>query len=113
MQRITARLVLLLMAIGVFQPLVEAFSAEPPHACCLRRLHAKSDQSKQFHDGRKVTGNCCPPLTTPHAANPVSGDQAQFSPAVSSLKFVSQNRFRHNPFGATLSARAPPASSLS
>ena len=113
MQRLTAKLLLLLMALGTFQPLLEAFSAEPAHACCLRRLHAKPDQPAQFHDGRKVSGNCCPPLTTPHTANPVCGDQAQFSPAVSSVKLVSQDRFRHDPFRATLSARAPPASSLS
>jgi len=112
MQRLTARLLLILIALGVFQPLVEALSAEPPHACCLRRLHALSDQPAQFHDARKASGNCCPPLTTPHTANPVSGDQAQFSPAVSSVKLVSQDRFRHNPFRATLSARAPPASPL-
>ena len=113
MHRFTTRLLLILIALGVFQPLLEAFSAEPPHACCLRRLHAKPDQPAQLHDGRKVTGNCCPPLTTPHTANPVSGEQEQFSPAVSGLKLVSQNRIRHNPVGATLSARAPPASSLS
>jgi len=113
MQRLTASLLLLLIALGVFQPLVEALSAEPPHACCLRKLHAPLNQPTQFHDGREAGGNCCPPLTTPHTANPVSGDQAQFSPAVSSLKAVSRDHFRHNPFRAILSARAPPASSLS
>jgi len=113
MQRLIARLLLLLIGLGVFQPLVEALSAEPPHACCLRKLNALPNQPAQFHDRGLAGGNCCPPLTTPHTANPVSGDQAQFSPAVSSLKAVSQDRFRHNPFRAILSARAPPASSFS
>ena len=109
MQRLTARLLLILIALGVFQPLVEALSAEPPHACCLRRLHAIPNQPTQFHDGGKAGGNCCPPLTTPHTANPVSLDRVQVSLTVSGLKAVSQDRSLQNTFHATLSARAPPS----
>jgi len=53
MHRLTARLLLLIVALGIFQPLLEAFSAEPPHACCLRRLHArKGHQPLQFRDAQ-------------------------------------------------------------
>jgi hypothetical protein len=31
MHRLTARLLLIVIALGIFQPLLEAFSAEPPH----------------------------------------------------------------------------------
>src|SRR5215467_7386967 len=107
MQRITARLVLLLIAISVFQPVVEALSAVPPHACCLRRLHAIPNQPAQFHVAGKPGGNCCPPLTTPHTANPVSFDRVQISLTFSGRKAVSQDRSLQNAFKASLSARAP------
>ena len=109
MQRLTARLLLLLIALGVCQPLVEALSAEPPHACCLRKLHALPNQPAQIHDRGKTGGSCCPPLTTPHTANPVSGDQTQLDRMVSTLKLISQDCFLHNAFQASLSTRAPPS----
>src|SRR5206468_4577096 len=48
MHRVTARLLLLIVALGIFQPFLEAFSAEPPHACCLRRLHTPKNHPLQF-----------------------------------------------------------------
>lgn len=67
MQRLTTRLLLLAMLIGAFAPLVEAFSAQQPHACCLRKLHARNDLPLEVSDNAR-RGNCCPPLTTPHTA---------------------------------------------
>src|SRR6266550_7167442 len=85
MHRLTARLLLLILALGIFQPLLEAFSAEPPHACCLRRLHAQKDQPLQLRDASKLNGNCCPPLTAPHIAQPKSGDKDTAIPLASEL----------------------------
>src|SRR5262249_39512268 len=96
MQGLTARLLLILIAMGLFQPLVEALSPVPPHACCLRRLHALPNQPAQFHDAAKAGGNCCPPLTTPHTANPVSLDRVRVAAAISGLKLVSQDRLFHD-----------------
>jgi hypothetical protein len=109
MQRLTARLLLLLIALGVFQPLVEALSAEPPHACCLRKLHSLPNRPAQVHDRGKAGGNCCPPLTTPHTANPVSLDRVQVSLTISRLKLVSQDRSLQSAFPARLFTRAPPS----
>ena len=109
MQRLAARLLLLLIALAVCQPLVEALSAEPPHACCLRKLHSLPNRPAQMQDRTKAGGNCCPPLTAPHTANPVSGDQTQFARVVSNLKLISQDCFLHNTFQPSLSTRAPPS----
>src|SRR5438874_13337005 len=85
MPRLTARLLLLIVALGIFQPLLEAFSAEPPHACCLRRLHAQKDQPLQLGDASKLNGNCCPPLITPHTARAVHSDALSFLSNFSSV----------------------------
>src|SRR5437667_9665489 len=113
MPRLIARLLLLVVALGIFQPLLEAFSAEPPHACCLRRLHARSGQKSQFRDARQPNANCCPPLTTPHTANPASRAAASVSPYVAILKLSGQNDAYHAGSTASLSTRAPPSPDLS
>jgi hypothetical protein len=107
--RLTARLLLLLIAIGMFQPLLEAFSADPPHACCLRRLHAQKDQPLQFRDASKLNRNCCPPLTTPHIAQLKSGEDALAIPLVSELVFGATNARPGKGFDSHNSSRAPPA----
>ena len=110
MHRLTARLLLLVVALGIFQPLLEAFSTEPPHACCLRRLHAQKDQPLQLRDASKLNGNCCPPLTAPHIAQLKSGDKDTAIPLASELVVSAINARSGKGFDSHNSSRAPPVS---
>jgi len=109
MHRLTARLLLLVVALGIFQPLLEAFSAEPPHACCLRRLHARKDQPLQFRGVTNANGNCCPPLTAPRSANLVSCGAVYAVSAPSITNLPAYARVHFGGLSGTLLARAPPA----
>jgi len=113
MHRLTARLLLLIVALGIFQPLLEAFSAEPPHACCLRRLHARKGQPLQFRDARKLNGNCCPPLTTAHTANVVHRNTASIARSLSIVNRLPDDHSHRAGFTSSLSTRAPPSPALS
>jgi hypothetical protein len=109
MQRLTARLLLLLVVVsGSFAPLLQAFSAQPPHACCLRRLHASKDSPLQVSDATAAHGNCCPPVTTRQSAQ--AADLKLFSAvlAVSSLDLWPADLEHNLEFTPNLSARAPP-----
>jgi hypothetical protein len=112
MHRLIARLLLYIVALGIFQPLLEAFSAEPPHACCLRRLHAHTDQPLQLRDANKANGNCCPRLTTPHTAQVKSGENSVAIPHASELVFAVINASPGQGFDSHNSSRAPPAFTL-
>jgi hypothetical protein len=110
MKRLTARLLVFVAVVGIFQPLLEAFSTEPPHACCLRRLHAQKDQSLQLRDAKQPNGNCCPPLITPHTARAVHSDALSFLSNFSSVNSqVDLSRYAAG-FESSNSTRAPPFS---
>jgi hypothetical protein len=109
MQRLTARLLLLLVVVsGSFSPLLQAFSAQPPHACCLRKLHATKDSPLQISDATAAHGNCCPPVTTRQSAQ--AADLSMFSAAlaISSFDLRLADPENNLEFASSLSARAPP-----
>ncbi len=108
MPRIIARLLLVFVLAGVFAPLVQALSADPPHACCLRRLHGSADHPPQFHDSVRHDGNCCPPITTSHSARVLTDEGAVFQPRSSPLIFATHRGGHAAGFGADNSPRAPP-----
>jgi hypothetical protein len=110
MHRPTARLLLLIVAFGIFQPLLEAYSAEPPHACCLRHLHTRSDLPTQLRDASKLNGNCCPPLITPHTARAVHSDALSFLSNFSSVNSQIDLSRHAAGFESSNSTRAPPFS---
>lgn len=110
MQRQTARFLLLLFVVGgAFAPLLEALSAKQPHACCLRRLHNAKNAPAEVHDADQMRGNCCPPLTTPHAARllSVAGSAALFHS--SQLTVASANSSPSSKRSDEHLSRAPPA----
>jgi hypothetical protein len=109
MQRLTAKVLVFVAVVGIFQPLLEAFSPEPPHACCLRRLHGRSDLPTQFRDA-KPNGNCCLPLITPHTARAVHSDAVSFLSNFSSLKSQVELSRHAAGFESSNSSRAPPFS---
>ncbi|MGA8151532.1 MAG: hypothetical protein WB952_11325 [Terriglobales bacterium] len=63
MHRLTARLLLILLLVGVFVPVALAISTPAPHACCLRmRMHDSRNQ--EFHAPPACCNHdCCRPLT--------------------------------------------------
>jgi hypothetical protein len=110
MQRLTARVLVFVAVVGIFQPLLEAYSAEPPHACCLRHLHTRSDLPSQFRDAKQPNGNCCPPLITPHTARAVHSDALSFLSNFSSVNSQVDLSRHAAGFESSNSTRAPPFS---
>src|SRR5215813_10745163 len=111
MHRLTARLLLLIVALGISQPLLEAFSAEPPHACCLRRLHGSANNTPHFQAAKQADGSCCPPLTTPHIAQVQSDETSIPLPQHSERVPAATNVRILQEFDSHNSSRAPPVSS--
>src|SRR5215469_11178571 len=75
MQRLTARLLLLLALAGMFVPVAMQALAAPPHACCLRkpvhRCHAPgASQDPVASDAGCCNHHCCHAVTTTQWANP-------------------------------------------
>jgi hypothetical protein len=110
MQRFTARLVLLLVALSTCEPLLQTLSAAPSHACCLRRLHVRQDGRPQLGEATTRSNNCCPPLTMPHSAKVAAHDSASIQLQASDLHDGLPNSFHATRYRSSLSARAPPAS---
>lgn len=109
MQRLTARLLLMLVMVsGTFAPLVEAISVPHPHACCLRKLHTSKNSPLQISDRSTSRGNCCPPMTTRQSAQTAGCETISALIAVSNLE-VRPAELGHNlDLVSSLSARAPP-----
>lgn len=105
---LTSRLLLLLFVGGACAPVLQAFSAEPPHACCLRKMHGSPEREPGLHDATPHQGNCCPPMATPHSAN-LSGRETAVNILPSSELALAPARCRRNSgFDRSHSSRAPP-----
>src|SRR5258708_34796539 len=88
MQRLTARLLLLLVVVsGNFAPLVKAISVQPAHACCLR-AGAHHCQGSSSETEFRATGSVCP-YSAPGPLTVFTGFEAPIfsiaSPAVAGL----------------------------
>jgi len=108
MQRFTARLVLLLVALSTCEPFLQTLYGTPPHACCLRRLHARQDGRPQLDEAATRTGNCCPPLTTPRSARLVAHDGVIVQLQASKLSVELPDSFYAIRYSSHHSSRAPP-----
>jgi hypothetical protein len=115
MHRATARLLLVLMLVGVFVPVALAISAAPPHACCLRKpMHSRPSHDAQFQAPPGCCQrDCCRPLTVSHGVRLTSKTGAQATPA-STIVQSGRELVR---FAASVnqahSGRAPPQFSIS
>lgn len=81
-RRLSASLVLLLFAASVGAPWAAAVSAEPPHACCVRKAHhchsmasAPADQPT-VRAPRACQGDCCKSLTRTNVAERAAAEPA-------------------------------------
>ena len=114
MQRLTARLLLLIALAGNFVPLALAATAAPLHSCCIRKAHRCHDSAltDSTQIAARTTGccnhDCCRAVTAPQWATPQS-------PAVAAFARPIENTLPELPadaplttFSATHSSRAPP-----
>lgn len=110
MHRLTARLLLTLMLVGVFAPVALAISAPPPHACCMRKMHQGSSNHTLQAAGCS-SHDCCRTIAVSHFAD--VRPSSRLTPAVSDkLQLQPHVAFRHTSVESNLSARAPPQFSI-
>jgi hypothetical protein len=83
MQRWTARLLLILLLVGVLAPVGLAATASEPHACCKRHpMHDAAPSGMEFHVPPGCCNHdCCRSLTVSHWADlgPVTHASCKFS----------------------------------
>jgi hypothetical protein len=115
MQRIIARLLLILALAGSFAPAALAIAGPVPHACCLRACHFAC---KYHHSYRGVTieavdkqgcGSCCPPNVPAQWAEVIRPREADIAAASAALFADPVPLHRNLELYAVLPARAPPA----
>jgi hypothetical protein len=107
-RRSSALVLLAVLFASGLTPLLQAASGVQPHACCLRRLHARADR-RQFSAPQSRNGNCCPPLTTPLSAAIAGPDSASPLPVSSVARLGHELSSPTNLNGVGFSNRAPPA----
>ncbi|PYV98304.1 MAG: hypothetical protein DMG89_11535 [Acidobacteria bacterium] len=77
MQRLTARLLLVLLLAGTFTPAALAVSMPTPHACCARKTaHQHSSQGLVFQSVSCEDHRCCAPVTKGEWAESVIPDRS-------------------------------------
>jgi hypothetical protein len=114
MHRATAKLLLILLLVGVFAPVALAISAAPPHACCMRKpMHGRPSHDAQFQAPPGCCQHdCCRPLTVSRGVRLTSKTCQQATPAstiprseLQPIQFASSVNYAH-------SGRAPPRFSI-
>jgi len=114
MHRATARLLLVLLLVGVFAPVALAISAAPPHACCLRKpMHGRPSHDAQFQAPPGCCQHdCCRPLTVSRGVHLSSRAHAQATPGSTILQPERQPIHFASPVNLAHSGRAPPHFSI-
>ncbi|HTR67512.1 MAG TPA: hypothetical protein VMH85_17160 [Terriglobales bacterium] len=115
MQRITARLLMVLALVGTFAPVALAIAGPAPHACCLRAGHS-CPLCRKTHHGITVDavhkgdcGRCCPPNVPAQWAQLLRPTQIDTA-AVSATLITRVATLQRAPeLYSVLPARAPPA----
>ena len=114
MHRAIARLLLILLLVGIFVPVALAISAAPAHACCLRKpMHGHPSQDAEFQaPPGSCQHDCCRPLTVSRGVRLTSKTCTQATTASTILpcerqliRFASSVNHAH-------SGRAPPQFSI-
>jgi hypothetical protein len=114
MHRLTARLLLVLLLVGVFVPVALAISATPAHACCMRKpMHGRPSHDAEFQGPPGCCQHdCCRPLTVSRAAHLTSTTCAQATPASAILQSERQPSRLATSVNRAHSGRAPPQFSI-
>jgi hypothetical protein len=118
MQRLTAKLLLLLTAIATFLPVAFAAIAPAPHACCIRHARRCHTAATSSSDERSIHGtgccnhDCCRAVTTSHRAHPQPNLAVAFAQrAHAPIAELHPTLFAAEPVSSQ-SPRAPPRSFL-
>ena len=114
MHRLTARLLLVLLLLGILVPVALAISAAPPHACCLRKpMHGRPSHDAEFQvPPGCCQHDCCRPLTVSRAAHLTSKTCAQATLASTILQSERQPSRLATSVNRAHSGRAPPQFSI-
>ncbi|HKS76589.1 MAG TPA: hypothetical protein VJQ82_25470 [Terriglobales bacterium] len=111
-QRWIARLLLLLMVVGVMAPAALAFTSTSLHACCARKgMHCHSPRERQVQTPGCCGHDCCRSMVTAHWAQStvyrgwIAGTSRGFVHALPALNFAMAPDLAH-------AGRAPPTSFL-
>jgi len=109
MHRFTARALLVLLLVGTFAPVALAASAQPPHACCLRKMHDHpSPHQAEFQAPFCCHHDCCRSAVSRRFAEvpPVAGAVA--TPTRSRLQSDLNPAFGASDPNSSHSVRGPP-----
>jgi hypothetical protein len=112
MHRLTARLLLVLMLVGTLAPPALAFSATPPHACCLRKLHQQGFDGPAFQAPTDADRSCCRTLASTQWAETGLSVKARVALACSALQGIFAPARPATEPGTSHSGRAPPQFSV-
>lgn len=108
MQRQTARLLLVLLLVGIFAPVALAISAPATHACCLRKpLHDDGYHGARIQAPNCCDHNCCRPLIVTQWAHASSFRQA-YETVAQPLRTDANNASASDLFFSYSFSRAPP-----
>ncbi len=109
MHRLTARILLVLVLVGMFAPLALATAGPPQHACCMR----KGPAQRSFSQVHQMSGNCCPPMATAQHARPGQARLRETAAIASTFPAEIESEFFPTVFRLLDYGRAPPALSFS
>jgi hypothetical protein len=114
MHRQTARLLLVLLLVGVFVPVALAISATPPHACCMRKaMHDRASHNAEFQAPPGCCQHdCCRPLIVSQWAHLTARACAPVTPASATLQSERQAIHYATSVNHAHSGRAPPQFSM-
>jgi|HubBroStandDraft_6_1064221.scaffolds.fasta_scaffold1022447_2 hypothetical protein len=114
MHRLTARLLLVLLLVGVFAPVAMAVSAEQAHACCLRKpMHGRASHDAEFHASPGCCQHdCCGSQTVSQWAHLSRSATDRRMPASTSLRSVQPPIVLALEVSRAHSGRAPPQISI-
>jgi hypothetical protein len=113
MHRLTARLLLVLLLVGVFAPAALAIAAPAPHACCMRKpMNRQTPHDAQFNTPGCCSHNCCGQLTVSQWAQTRPSRAARVTRQSASLLSELRPLVRTIDSQDVHSGRAPPPSSI-
>jgi hypothetical protein len=110
MHRLTARLLLVLLLVGVFVPVALAISATPPHACCTRKpMHGRASHDAEFQAPPGCCQHdCCRPLTVSQWAHVTPAASVAWMSASRSLRLEQRPIRFASKINSVHCGRAPP-----
>jgi len=114
MHRLTARVLLVLLLVGLFVPVALAIAAAPPHACCVRKaMHGRSSHDSEFNGPPGCCQHdCCRTLTVSHWAHLNPSASIQRTPPSASLQVELEGIYFAASVNHSHSGRAPPQFSI-